>query len=644
MNGERRSWLWEDNAAAVDLGPDTSDDDLGYLFSVQLAIFEYFAAHGEDRELFFAWVHSELLDPEAGRATELTYDQFAYWFARRFWDVSPLESNDFRPRPLPPPRRGRPCPCGSGQSFESCCESFVPDLGFTEHLMWPALAQSRSKEFWIEASRSHRMPALGINNVGRYFQDEAWWEALIDLVEPCLSPTRRTDYELLESVHLLCNAYDAVDDTPQREEELLERLARDPDARIRGSVKERLASCLHDRGRRDDAWKLIASVERDTPGEATTAFIELTMLTSEHRFEDAAALAAKRLETVARNPNVDEDALDLIRRFRDDPKRGRDDYYRVTLPDPVNELLDVIDDQRRRPRPTLRWRRLQNTEDDEALRGAHESIVDTKARSLRRRWRRLSGMTSPFSTDLLSGSELDAWLEVDEWLPWLDGNPRAFDDLVVLDDILRLLVWMRPDDDSDDRWTMWLLGRSASALARSWPKRKPGRTPWVLENNRPALRLLWQYIERLRAYEDDLTERFERLYLRLNPNDNHGVRTSLVNRLLTDGRDADALAITDGYPEDLHAEIAYGRVLALFRLGRPDEAADALREAVRYLPHVLTYLLRDLVDKPPIDESGVAVGGEDQAWVYREDMRELWVKTDGMRPWLEAQRQDQGSG
>ena len=643
MNREPAGWPPGIEDMEGELAPEVSDEDLESLLAMQMAIFDYLEEYGEDRESFFAWVRSELLDPEAGRKDELPHDRLAYWFARNFWNALPLESNDFRPQPLPPPNRGQPCPCGSSQPFESCCEPFAPDQGFTEHLMWPALAQSRPEEYWIEASRCRRLPALGITTVGTCFLDDSLWEDVVDLIEPCFSPEQRIDPELVEAIHMLCDAYDVVDDTPERKLELLQRLVGDPDPRIRGSAKERLASWLHDRGRRDEAWDLIATVERDIPGEATTAFIELTMLMAERRFEDASALAAKRLKTVARNPNVAEEAVDLIRRFRDDPKRGRDDYYRLRLPDPVNELLDLIDDHKRRPRPTPRWRRLQNTEDDELLRDAHEPTTNTKARSLRRRWRQLSGMTSPFSTDPLSGSEGDAWVHADEWLPWIETHPQALDDLTVLDDIVRLLVWLEPDDDSDDRWTMWLLGRSASMLARSWPKRKPGRTPWTLEGNRPALRLLWQYIQRLRVNRDDSTERFERLYLRLNPNDNHGVRTSLVNRLLTVGRDADALAIIDRYPEDLHVETAYGRVLALFRLGRPDDAADALREALRYLPLVPPYLLRDLVDTPTIDEFGVKVGGKEQAWLYRAEMRDVWIETDGMGPWLQAQTTNDGS-
>ena len=55
---------------------------------------------------------------------------------------------------------------------------------------------------------------------------------------------------------------------------------------------------------------------------------------------------------------------------------------------------------------------------------------------------------------------------------------------------------------------------------------------------------------------------------------------------------------------------------------------------MRDLPLVPEYLLRELVEAPELNEFGVKLGGEDQAWLYREDMREVWMATDGMRPWL----------
>lgn len=622
--------------------PDVAAENLEAVRGMQRAIFDHLRARGEDRASYMAWFRAEFVAGTPGGKPDPDDAKSAYWFARALWNVLPLESNGFRPLPFPPPQRGRACPCGSGEPFESCCEQTAPKAELPDHVMWAALAESRPEEFWIEASRQHRLPPIGVYFVAEHCLNEARWQAVIDLLEPCLSPGRRIDPELALTIQTLCDAYDAVDETP-RKEKLLRRLGGDPDADIRCSANRLLASWLHDQGRRDEAWDLIATVERDIPNDASTVLIELTMLAAERRFEDAAALAAERLESVARNPNVSAEDMALILGFRDDPKRGRDDFHRLSLPDSVNALLDFIDAHRQRPRPTLRWRRLKGTDDDEFLRGAHEPLVDKKARALERRWRRLSGMTSPFSTDPVSGSEAEAWLDADEWLPWLEANPRALDVLGILDDIVRLLIWIEPDETSDDRWTMWLLARATSMIGRSWPARNAGRAPWVHGANRPGLRLLWQYALRLRESSGDRAERFERLYLRLNPHDNHGIRHALVNHLLIAGRDADALDLAERYPDDVHPETTYGRVLALFRLGHLDAAADALTSARRRLPMVPDYLLRDVVETPTLDESRVRVGGEDQAWLYREDMRDAWMKTDGMRRWLAQRTAHDGS-
>ena len=57
-------------------------------------------------------------------------------------------------------------------------------------------------------------------------------------------------------------------------------------------------------------------------------------------------------------------------------------------------------------------------------------------------------------------------------------------------------------------------------------------------------------------------------------------------------------------------------------------------EAVKHLPLVLKYLLRNRIERPAEDEHGLLIGGEFQAWQYREDMREIWLAVPGMRDWL----------
>mgnify|MGYP002065498689 CR=1 FL=1 len=52
----------------------------------------------------------------------------AYWLGVSLWNATPLADNHYRPRPLPPPQRNQPCPCGSGRKFKHCCRDVVKTL------------------------------------------------------------------------------------------------------------------------------------------------------------------------------------------------------------------------------------------------------------------------------------------------------------------------------------------------------------------------------------------------------------------------------------------------------------------------------------------------------------------------------------
>jgi len=121
----------------------------------------------------------------------------------------------------------------------------------------------------------------------------------------------------------------------------------------------------------------------------------------------------------------------------------------------------------------------------------------------------------------------------------------------------------------------------------------------------------------MRAGDEADAMAWARRLLALNPDDNHGFRGMIVNQMLIDGDDAGVLEIAGNYPRDIQPEIPYGRVLSLYRLHRLEEAQDALR-----------------VRTPKLDPKGVLYGGDDQAWFYRDAMRDVWMETAGAIDWL----------
>ncbi|QTF91284.1 hypothetical protein [Halomonas sp. BM-2019] len=100
-----------------------------------------------------------------------------------------------------------------------------------------------------------------------------------------------------------------------------------------------------------------------------------------------------------------------------------------------------------------------------------------------------------------------------------------------------------------------------------------------------------------------------------------------------------ALAIAEQYPDDHLAETHYGRMLALVRLNRLHEAEAALRDAFEALPKVLNYLIADKPQRPKLDPHGMIAGGADQAWYYRQEMRDVYQATPGMLSWLKRTKQ-----
>jgi tetratricopeptide (TPR) repeat protein len=125
--------------------------------------------------------------------------------------------------------------------------------------------------------------------------------------------------------------------------------------------------------------------------------------------------------------------------------------------------------------------------------------------------------------------------------------------------------------------------------------------------------------------------------LRLNPNDNQGIRYLLAACLLVDLGDIESLLkLLKEYDGDMSATWHYTGALATFiHQGNSPEARRRLKKALKQNPHVIPYLLlgRRLPRKLP---EYVEVGGESEAVTYCADFGKAWYKTEGAITWLKA--------
>lgn len=122
--------------------------------------------------------------------------------------------------------------------------------------------------------------------------------------------------------------------------------------------------------------------------------------------------------------------------------------------------------------------------------------------------------------------------------------------------------------------------------------------------------------------------------LKLNPNDNQGIRYVLAGCLLRQGDDG-ALKELLASHEDGSAFWLYTRVLVAFReSGMSDEQAAALvRDAWSANEHVPAILAGT---KPPVirDDGYVTMGGPDEATYYVTECGPAWRRTPGAVAWL----------
>jgi len=235
--------------------------------------------------------------------------------------------------------------------------------------------------------------------------------------------------------------------------------------------------------------------------------------------------------------------------------------------------------------------------------------------------------------DVMMGYD-DPWENPDRWLQELEEHPELAGSSNVLDDLIQ---FVRVLDTPNPMLTFEpLLMLAMFQIKRLLPQQPKVPFDWGFMQNRPALRVLGFLIDSMVQMDDhqaalDLME----WSVRLHPNDNQGFRSDLVNAYLRLNRDADALTLCDQYPEDFLVDICFGRTLALFRQGKRQLADTHLKKVIRQFPKVAAAITRTTMKQPKdLDPGLVACGGDDEAWYYRQDARELWVNTPGAMTWL----------
>lgn len=122
--------------------------------------------------------------------------------------------------------------------------------------------------------------------------------------------------------------------------------------------------------------------------------------------------------------------------------------------------------------------------------------------------------------------------------------------------------------------------------------------------------------------------------LRLNPNDNQGIRYRLSSMLFDLEMHDELERLLEAYRDDGSAEWEYNRALLAFRQeGDSDRARKALTAAKKVNAHVPDYLAR-IKPMPREVPDYITIGGEDEAIGYAAQFLPAWKETPGATAWL----------
>ncbi|UCC96879.1 MAG: tetratricopeptide repeat protein [Phycisphaerales bacterium] len=159
---------------------------------------------------------------------------------------------------------------------------------------------------------------------------------------------------------------------------------------------------------------------------------------------------------------------------------------------------------------------------------------------------------------------------------------------------------------------------------------------WGMLQTRPYMRArlgLAQCLEELGRLEEAAGHYRE--LLRLNPNDNQGVRYVLLPCLLEMQADDEASELLKRYKEDKQASWCYAKALLTFRQkGDTATARKHLKKALDVNRHVAEYL-RAYEDMPEFLPSGYSPGSEEEAIVCAAGLVDAWEQTEGAPEWLD---------
>lgn len=546
------------------------------------------------------------------------------------WNQTPLVRRNFDCEPLAEPQRDEPCWCDSGRLYRDCCARIQMPSVVPGHLMWMLSLRDWRGDTLKAALASDKAPAQALLEAGIVSAESGHNGRAQQILESLFGGDR--DWETLEeqiepAFEILVDLYQERGFHRKRST-LLERVIIDGPDFLRGAALERLCLMHLDSGDLASAREAFQSAQRTLPDSPSLAYIEAMVLLHEGNVGKARQRAAFWWRRLARQHSLDPDQLDFIAELAHDPETTLAEQVIQSedmLSGPLTALQALLHTRHRPPRLAL-----SRAED-----GALLYEPSSREASLYTDW--IEACEIEIDEAAALGFLGDPWQTAPQWLQALCANPEWLDAPRVMQALALALAsrfgslpWMVDVFFAPlaERYDVWLRQLEEAGGSFSWHD----------ADNATLLRTgLALVIGMERGAGQRARELAQRL-LALDVEDSLGLRELVIDQLLREGRDEQALAVSEQGSEGTDMlGVQMGRVLALYRLARRDDALAVLREVCSSNPYIIRVLCEE---RPRPAQLGVDMpepGSRAEAWQYRQLMRDQWVASEGALSWLSQQ-------
>lgn len=553
------------------------------------------------------------LDPRSGPAAN-----FYRLLGVQIYNMTPLAEAGLTIRPLPKPGRNEPCLCGSGRKYKNCCASLeglplLDNYNMLRHVLdhYPKNALATLPQSQVDTE--------AVADTAIQWLDEGINDRALALLEPWFKPDVPLTHRQCPLFNLLMDLYQDLG-KPVKRKRLLERACKASNKLLRADALQRKATILMDAGDTAGAWDAFRTAQRLDPDAPALALLEITLLCATGDINQAKARAAFWLARMRRAGGHSPGLIELLELCTRDPHAALFNTTRESSPPP--DFINLLDLIQSAPTPKACYKK--DTVDNQVM-----LIPSATLAKLEARWWML--------TD--TWRETPPWEQTKDWIALLQQEPESWQSVLVVHDLIQAVTSIG-EPMLEASLLEPLLQRAEQLLECNLKNIQPPKMlPWLMIENRPALRLLslLAFI-RLDRYEDmaAFTRLAERL-IDLNPNDNGGMRISLSSAYLEQNQPDKTIALANQYPDDMLCALPLNHILALYMSGDKGKALAKLAQVGKRHAVAIEMLLAKAPKQPKMSEYGVTLGGKDEAWIYRADTLSLWQQS-GALEWLRKAR------